>query len=388
MSGKNERHNILATNSTGTGSGASEHPMDFLLSVDFNLPKAGEIRRGCIVSNRNNEIIVDIGSKSEGIISSREVDSLDEAVKEKLEIGAEIPVFVVEPEDANGNTILSYVKAAAQQDWLDAEDLHDNKEIYTGKIVGNNRGGILVSVGHIRGFVPNSQLIRGRNDEAGYAVGKEISTKVIEVNRERNRLILSERAAEQELRQSRREELLETIKEGDEYEGKVVNLADFGAFVDIGGIEGLVHLSELSWKRINNPSEKLKVGDTVSVYVLKVDQEKQRLALSIKRLEADPWTLVSEHYQIGQLMAAKITKLTNFGAFARLQDEFELEGLIHISELSEDHIDHPREVVKPSQDVTVRIIRIDPEQRQLGLSIKQVSSDKYMEADLEMLNAA
>lgn len=377
----------MASNSTETGSGTTDHPMDFLLSTDFNLPKAGEIRRGIIVSNRNNEIIVDIGSKSEGLISNREIDSLDDSIKEKLVIGAEIPVFVVEPEDAHGNTILSYVKAAAQQDWLDAEDLMAKKEVHTGSIVGNNRGGILVGVGHIRGFVPNSQLIRGRNAEAQYAVGKEISTKVIEVDREQNRLILSERAAEQELRQSRREEMLTSINEGDVYEGKVVNLADFGAFVDIGGIEGLVHLSELSWKRISNPSEKLKVGDTVSVYVLKVDKERQRLALSIKRLEADPWTLVSDQYQVGQLMSAAITKLTNFGAFARLQDEYELEGLIHISELSEEHITHPREIVKPSQDVTVRIIRIDPEQRQLGLSIKQVASDKYMEADLEMLNA-
>ena len=378
----------MASNIIGTGNDANGHPMDFLLTTDFNLPKAGEIRRGHIVSNRNNEIIVDIGSKSEGIISSREIDSLDETIKEKLAIGAEIPVFVVEPEDARGNTILSYVKAAAQQDWLDAEALMAAKDIHTGKIVGNNRGGILVAVGHIRGFVPNSQLIRGRNAETQYAVGKEISTKVIEVDREQNRLILSERAAEQELRQSRREELLNTIHEGDVHEGKVVNLAEFGAFVDIGGIEGLVHLSELSWKRISNPSEKLKVGDSVSVYVLKVDQERQRLALSIKRLETDPWTLVSDQYQTGQLMAAEITKLTNFGAFARLQDEYELEGLIHISELSENHITHPREVVKPSQDVTVRIIRIDPEQRQLGLSIKQVASEKYMEADLEILNAA
>ena len=377
----------MASNSTGTGSGATDHPMDFLLSVEFNLPKAGEIRKGYIVSNRNNEIIVDIGSKSEGIISSREVESLDDALKEKLAVGAEIPVFVVEPEDAKGNTILSYVKAASQQDWLDAEDLLANKEVHTGKIVGNNRGGILVGVGHIRGFVPNSQLIQGRRAETEYAVGKEISTKVIEVDRERNRLILSERAAEQELRQSKREDMLNTIQEGDVCEGKVVNLADFGAFVDIGGVEGLVHLSELSWKRINNPSEKLKVGDTVSVYVLKVDDDRQRLALSIKRLEADPWTLVSDQYTVGQLMSAKITKLTNFGAFARLQDEYELEGLIHISELSEEHITHPREVIKPSQDVTVRIIRIDPEQRQLGLSIKQVSSEKYMESDLEMLNA-
>ncbi len=363
--------------------------MDFLLNEDFNLPQAGEIRHGYIVAIRNNEIIVDIGSKSEGIIASREVDSLDDDTRESLAVGEEIPVFVVDPEDANGNTILSYAKAAAEQDWLDAEKLMASQEVFTGKMVGTNRGGVLLAFGQIRGFIPNSQLVQNRAaGSQAYGVGKDISTKVIEVDRERNRLILSERSAEQDVRQAKREELLHTLTEGDICEGIVVNLASFGAFVDIGGIEGLIHLSELSWKRINNPAEKLKVNDQVSVYVLKIDESKQRLALSMKRLEPDPWTFVAEQYQVGQLMNAKITKLTNFGAFARLQDDYELEGLIHISELSDDHIEHPNQVVKPGQDVTVRIIRVDPEQRQLGLSMKQVTSDKFMEADLEMLNAS
>jgi small subunit ribosomal protein S1 len=363
--------------------------MDFLLAEDFNLPKAGEIRRGYIIENRNNELLVDVGSKSEGIVSSREIEKLDDAVKEKLVVGAEIPVFIVEPEDAHGNTILSYIKAAAEQDWLDAVDLMKSKKVHTGKVIGENRGGILVGVGHIRGFVPNSQLSGHRNNPAQpYAVGKEVSAKVIEVDKERNRLILSEKAAAQEIRQAKRKEILKNLHEGDIRKGKVVNLADFGAFVDIGGVEGLVHLSELTWKRINNPSEVLKVGDVVSVYILKIDQERQRLALSIKRLEADPWTLISDQYQVGQLVEAKITKLTTFGAFARIQDENELEGLIHISEISENHIKHPSEVVKASQEIAVRIIRIEPKKRQLGLSIKQVTSEKFMETDLEMLNAA
>lgn len=379
----------MASNSTGSGSGAQGHPMDFLLNEDFNLPQAGEIRHGHIVAIRNNEIIVDIGSKSEGIITSREVDSLDEDSRESLAVGEEIPVFVVDPEDANGNTILSYAKAAAEQDWLDAEKLMASQEVYTGKMVGTNRGGILLAFGQIRGFIPNSQLVQNRTaGSQAYSVGKDISTKVIEVDRERNRLILSERSAEQDVRQAKRKELLDTLKEGDICEGTVVNLANFGAFVDIGGVEGLIHLSELSWKRINNPAEKLKVNDQITVYVLKIDESKQRLALSMKRLEPDPWTFVADQYQVGQLMEAKITKLTNFGAFARLQDDYELEGLIHISELSDDHIEHPNQVVKPGQDVTVRIIRVDPEQRQLGLSMKQVTSDKFMEADLEMLNAS
>ncbi len=371
--------------------------MDFLLETDFNLPVTGEIRYGYVVEHRNNEILVDIGAKSEGLITNREVESLDEKTRTSLAIGNKIPVYVVDPEDASGNTILSYVKAIAEQDWLDAENLLTTQEVYETIIVGYNRGGVLVKLGHLRGFVPNSQLQPSR--QASFSkdpdqppsfqklVGKKIYLKVLEANRERNRLILSEKSAAQEIRDARRGELMESIQEGDICEGRVVNLAEFGAFIDIGGIEGLVHLSELSWKRINNPAEKLTVGDTVSVYVLKVDQERQRLALSIKRLEPDPWTLVKNNYRDGQLTTATITKLTKFGAFARLHDEFELEGLIHISELSDEHINHPREVVKPAQEVTVRIIRIDPEQRQLGLSIKQVASAAYLEADLEMINS-
>ncbi len=390
----------MASNSIGTGSGVSEHPMDFLLQTDFSMPVTGEIRYGHVVELRNNEILVDIGAKSEGVITSREVEGLDEKTRASLEIGKKIPVYVVDPEDESGNTILSYVKAAAEQDWLITEDLLNSQEVYETVIVGYNRGGVLVKVGHLRGFVPNSQLQPSRqavisNKEKDSEpspfqklVGKKIYLKVIEADREKNRLILSEKVAAQEIRDARRGELLESIQEGDIREGRVVNLADFGAFIDIGGIEGLVHLSELSWKRINNPSEKLSVGDNVNVYVLKIDQERQRLALSIKRLESDPWTLIKENYRDGQLTTATITKLTKFGAFARLHDEYELEGLIHISELSDEHINHPREVVKPTQEVTVRIIRIDPEQRQLGLSLKQVASAEYLETDLEMLNSA
>jgi small subunit ribosomal protein S1 len=223
-----------------------------------------------------------------------------------------------------------------------------------------------------------------RDDAFRSLVGQSLFAKVIEVDRERNRLILSEQAASKEVRQAKRAERLSAIREGEVFEGRVVNLADFGVFVDIGGIEGLVHVSELSWKRINSPTEILKKGDKVSVCVLGVDNERQRIALSIKRLQPDPWTMIDSLYQVGQLVEAEITRLTKFGAFARLSDEYELEGLIHISEMSEERVDHPRAVVKPSDRVMVRIIRIDPEQRQLGLSLKQVSSEKFLEADLAM----
>lgn len=368
--------------------------MDFLLTEDFSLPSVGEIREGWVIEHRENEILVDIGTKSEGVIAGAELQKLDEQMLEELTVGNKVLVYVVDTEDRHGNIVVSYTKAAAERDWKVAEKHLNSEEIYEGKIIGHNRGGMLVKFGLLRGFVPNSQLgsqyrTHGGNrdsEELDKFIGKKLEVKVIEVDADRNRLILSEKAARQEKRQEERAEILASLKEGDVYEGHVINLADFGAFVDIGQIEGLVHLSELSWKRIRKPSDVLQVGDKVKVYVLNVDRERERLALSIKQLEPDPWTLVDQTYQEGQLIEATITKLTKYGAFARLHDDYELEGLIHISELSENHINHPSEIVKPSQKVTVRIIRIDPDQRQLGLSLKQVTSDQFVEADLEMLS--
>jgi small subunit ribosomal protein S1 len=371
------------------------HPMSSFLTEDFGLgiPMSGEVRRGFVVAHRNNEILVDIGAKSEGIISGRELEMLDGSGREVLQVGNEIPVYVVDPEDRNGNIILSYVRAVEEQDWNSAQLLLDNQEVYAGKVIGFNRGGLLVKMGQVRGFVPASQLSSNRQASYGAEstedvlrrlVGQKIFAKVIEVDRSRNRLILSERAASREMREVQRSQLLDGLKEGEVRDGRIVNLADFGAFVDIGGVEGLVHLSELSWKRVNHPSEKLKLGDQVTVYILSVDQERQRVALSLKRLEADPWNTMDQHHQVGQLVEATITKLTKYGAFARLNDEYELEGLIHISELSTDHVKHPGDVVQKGQSVTARIVRIDPEQRQLGLSLKRVPSDEYMLSDLAL----
>lgn len=374
-----------------SGSGDTIHPMSFLLSEDLNLPAVGETRQGWVIAHRNNEIVIDIGAKSEGIISGSELQHMDDDALEMLAIGNEVLVYIVSTEDKHGNVVVSYAKAAEELDWLTAEKLLESQSVYKSQIVGQNRGGLLVKVGLLQGFVPNSQIGRQRryseaSDGRGRnPVGQPISVKVIEVDRQRNRLILSERAADKEMREARRSDLLAKLAEGDVLDGRVINLADFGAFVDVGGVEGLVHLSELSWKRISQPAEVLEVGDQVKVYVLNVDRERERLALSIKRLEPDPWTVINQHYHTGQLIEATITKLIKYGAFARIDDEYELEGLIHISELAEAHVAHPREVVEPSQKVAVRIIRIDPEQRQLGLSMKQVVSDEFVEADLQML---
>ncbi|HFE65721.1 MAG TPA: S1 RNA-binding domain-containing protein [Chloroflexi bacterium] len=196
---------------------------------------------------------------------------------------------------------------------------------------------------------------------------------------------MSEKAATKEIRAARKEALLDKLEEGDTCNGRVISLTNFGAFIDIGGLQGLVHLSEMSWKRINTASDLLEVGDEVEVVVLTIDKDRGRLALSLKRLQPDPWDEIEELYQEGQLIEAVIIKVVKFGAFARLQDEYGLEGLIHISELSDEHVDHPSQVVKPGQEVMVRIIRVNREQRQLGLSIKQVVSDRFVESDLERL---
>ena len=367
----------------------AQHPMAFLLSEDLDLPTAGKSRTGWVVEHRNNEILIDIGAKSEGVIAGQELQEMDTEIREQLAIGNEVQVYVVDIEDEHGNVIVSYTKALAERDWVRVQELFESQEAHHGTIVDKNRGGVLVKVGFLTGFIPNSQLNRsftGKGQQATQ-MGRSVTFKVLEVDRKQDRLILSERAANKEMRKAKRAEMLETLKEGDVYEGRVINLANFGAFVDIGGIEGLVHLSELSWKRINKPTDVLQVGDSVKVAVLNIDQKRERLALSIKQLQTDPWTTIEDHYRIGQLVEAAVTKLTKYGAFARLQDEYELEGLIHISELSEDHVNHPNEYLQVDQLVAVRIIRIEPKQRQLGLSIKQVSSDKYVEADLEQLTA-
>ena len=246
------------------------HPMSFLLSDDFDLsfPQSGEIREGEVVAHRNNEILIDIGAKSEGIIPNNEVDQMDSETKEMLAVGNTIPVYIVNPDDSNGNIILSYAKAMEEEDWDNAQKLQDSQDIYKGKIIGYNKGGVLIKMGMVRGFVPASQLDSNRRynnsaqsneDRLRSLVGDEIIARVIEVDRSRNRLILSERAAAKEIRQEQRKHILSQIGDGDVCEGKVVNLADFGAFVDIGGLEGLVHLSELSWKRVDHPSEILSL---------------------------------------------------------------------------------------------------------------------------------
>ena len=372
-----------------TGVDDSVHPMAFLLSEELNLPQVGDIREGIIITHRNNEILIDIGAKSEGIIPAAEIQKMDAETRAQLEEGKQVPVYIVNIEDQQGNVIVSYLQAIEQQDWLTAKKLKETQDVYDGKVIGRNKGGVLVRLGQLRGFIPRSQLTRESatllDNSPNKLINQVLKTKVLEVDQAQGRLIMSEKAATKEIRAARKEALLDKLEEGDTCNGRVVSLTNFGAFIDIGGLQGLVHLSEMSWKRINTASDLLQVGDEVEVVVLTIDKERGRLALSLKRLQPDPWDKIEELYQEGQLIEAVITKVVKFGAFARLQDEYGLEGLIHISELSDEHVDHPSQVVKPSQEVMVRIIRVNREQRQLGLSIKQVVSDRFVESDLERL---
>ncbi len=344
-------------------------------SYDVKQVRRGDILMGTIVSITPNEILVDIGSKSEGIVTSRDLERLAPEDLAALHVGDEVPVYVVRPEDEEGDILLSLTRAQAEKDWLTAQKLYESGEIYEGVVVDHNKGGLIVHFGQVRGFVPGSQLVSSRgpggtskDDRWIHMVGRKLRLKVIEIDRRRNRLILSERAAMQEWRKEQKEKLLNSLKEGDVIKGHVTSLADFGAFVDLGGADGLIHLSELSWSRVSHPRDVLQIGDEVEVYVLNIDTEQQRIGLSLKRLQPEPWSQVLDKYEIGQVVEATITKLANFGAFAQIGD---IEGLIHLSELSDGNITHPREVVKEGDRVSVKIIRIDPERRRIGLSLKQ-----------------
>ena len=366
--------------------------MQYLLEGNFNLdlPSQGEIRQGVVATIRENEILVSIGTKSEGIINGRELEQIPDDERSTLQVGQEIPVFVITPEDSNGNVVLSYVRAREEKDWDEVEALLESGTPYDSNVVGYNKGGLIVPVGRLRGFVPASQisLLRrvpaGENTEQRYAkmINEDITVRVIEVDRSRRRLILSERLALQETRETLKDRLLDELKEGDVRNGRVTSLADFGAFVNIDGADGLVHLSEISWERIQHPNEVLKVGEEVQVKVISVDQDRKRIGLSIRQLQQDPWLQKVGEVKEGMLVEGTITHLTKFGAFARVGED--LEGLIHVSELSELRISHPKEVVHEGEVVTLRVIKIDPERRRIGLSRRKVDSAAYADIDWKM----
>jgi small subunit ribosomal protein S1 len=309
---------------------------------------------------------------------------------EGLKSGEKLMVFVVNPHDHTGNVILSVNRALEEMDWQRAEQYRQSQDVYETRVAGYNKGGLIVRFGRLRGFVPQSQMSADRRRETagetpedrwGSMVNQPIVVKVMEVDRSRNRLILSERSAARESREKRKEALIGQLQVGEVRTGRVVSLEDFGAFVDIGGAEGLVHLTELSWQHVTHPREMLEVGQEVKVEVISIDPDAKRIGLSMRRQSPDPWDTVAIDYGVGQLVQAVVTKLTKFGAFAQLVDVPEIEGLIHISELSEKRVNHPREVVVEGDKLTLRVVKMDIKNRRLGLSLKRVNSAEYLDLD-------
>ncbi len=378
------------------GSSETQESMETLLEKEglgIDFPKTGETRTGVIASISPTEILVSVGAKSEGIVGGREFDQIDAEIRSAFEIGQEIPVYILSLEDKNGNLVLSYNRAREEMDWDTAEKLQEADEAYQSKVIGFNKGGLLVELGQLRGFVPASQIglsrrlsLSGDTPEKRYSelVGEPVSVRVIEVDRSRRRLILSERMALKETRESLKDKLLEDLQVGEVRTGRVTSLADFGAFVNIDGADGLVHMSEISWERIQSPKDVLKVGQEVKVEVISIDRDRKRIGLSIRRLEDNPWVKKVDNIREGQLVEGTITHLTKFGAFAKLGDE-DLEGLIHVSELSQNRVEHPKEVVAEGDTMTLRVIKIDKERQRIGLSLRKVDSAAYADLDWKML---
>ena len=356
--------------------------------MEFKSLRRGEIVEGMVMRADSEGIYLDIGHKEEGFIPPNEMRTLDSGQLEEINEGDSLIAFVIRPDSQDG-PILSVDKARGEEGWRDIQKYMEADEAVEGKIIGFNRGGCILEVANVQGFVPMSQLVTISHDnfkqsvddqsEAGDSVsegaeesefiGSPLTVKVLEVNRSRNRAIFSERSAMREQREAQKAALIEELHEGEIRKGRVTGISNFGAFVDLGGADGLIHISELSWGMVNSPEEIVTVGEELDVYVLRVDRDTMKIALSLRRMQPEPWDTIYDRYQVGDVVAATVTKLADFGAFARLEDS--IEGLIHVTELTNAVVTHPREVVAEGDAIKVKILRIEMERKRLGLSLKQ-----------------
>lgn len=343
--------------------------------------RRGEIIDGKVMSKTGEGLLVNIGYKSEGLVPGREMRTLGPEGVAEIGVGDEIIAYVINPEGPDGSSILSIDRARGEQGWRILEKAMESDETTKGKIIGSNRGGAVVEAEGVQGFIPLSQLVGparelyvpgGEPPKEGF-IGMEVEFKIVELNRRRNRAIFSERAALQAWKQIQKMRLVQELNEGETRRGRVAGISNFGAFVDLGGADGLIHISELSWEPIKSPEEVVSVGDEIDVFILKVDRENLKIALSLRRLKPEPWDEVENKFSVGLIVDGVVTKLANFGAFARI--DAGIEGLIHISELSHEVIKHPRDVVNEGDELKLKIIRIEPERRRLGLSLKQAQED-------------
>ena len=351
--------------------------------TDIKSFKHGDVVEGNVVRIDKDEILVDIGAKSEGVVSNRELYGRHAESSPQLNVGDTVLVYVLQPESQEGHVVLSLRRAGLERKWRAMQEQFEAGVIIEAPVIDHNKGGLIVDCG-IRGFVPISQIVdfprRPQNDQPRDAaqeiaeklqpfVGRKLRLKILEVNRKANRLILSEKVALYEERREKRDELFSSLQVGQKVTGTVRSIAPFGVFIDLGGIDGLVHKSELSWNKVNNPEAGYKVGEEVEAEVIDINHERGRISLSIRRLQPDPWHSTVADYKVGDIIDGTVTKLVNFGAFVRVRDG--LEGLIHISELSHQRVAHPGDVVHEGQALKLKIISLDSERHRLGLSLKQ-----------------
>lgn len=353
---------------------------DFLAAVDETIKyfNDGDIVEGTIVKVDRDEVLVDIGYKTEGVILSRELSiKHDVDPAEVVEVGDEIEALVLTKEDKDGRLMLSKKRAQYERAWGDIEKIKEDEGVVTGTVIEVVKGGLIVDIG-LRGFLPASLVEMRRVRDLSPYIGQQVEAKIIELDKNRNNVVLSRRAWLEETQSAVRHDFLQTLQKGQVRPGVVSSIVNFGAFVDLGGVDGLVHVSELSWKHIDHPSEVVAVGDEVTVEVLDVDMDRERVSLSLKATQEDPWQHFARTHVIGQIVPGKVTKLVPFGAFVRVEDG--IEGLVHISELAVRHIDLPEQVVSVDETIYVKVIDIDLERRRISLSLKQANEGVDPEA--------
>ncbi len=339
-------------------------------AATFTSFSEGEVVSGRVVRIDKDEVLVDVGFKSEGVIPSAEL-SIRKNVDpgEEVELGEEVDVLVLTKEDQEGRLIVSKKRARFEKAWRRIEGAAESGEAVEGTVIEVVKGGLIIDLG-IRGFLPASLVDIRRVAELDEFLHTKIICKVIEINRQRNNVVLSRRAVLEEERKGQRQGILDQLQPGTVVEGQISNIVDFGAFVDLNGIDGLIHISEISWSHVNHPNEVLSIGDTVQVKVLDIDRDRQRISLGLKQTQDDPWQRVVDTYNVGDDLEGTVTKVVTFGAFVEILDG--VEGLVHISELAAHHVENPREVVQPGDEIKVKVLEVDDERRRLSLSVKRV----------------
>lgn len=347
----------------------------------YTPPKRGEIRNATILQVEDREIIVDLGAKQDGLVPLTDIERMDDELYDSLEVGKEVPVYVMNPSDGYGNLVVSINMGMQRYDWENASQLLEDEKTTEVHVTGFNKGGLLVRWNRLEGFIPGSHLTStdltmDRRDAMAALTGGDLTVKVIEVDQDRRRLIFSEREAQKEWRAKQKSRLLDELEEGDVVDGRVTGLRDFGAFVNIGGADGLIHVSELAWHRVDHPRDILGIGEEIKVYILNLDKKTKRIALSLKRLLSDPWENAQQRYHEGQLTEGVVTNVVDFGAFVALDDG--LEGLLHLSEMGDGALKEPYSYVQKGDRLTLRISHLEPERRRVGFTQRWGTEDEEL----------